>query len=890
MTTTVPESPKTDEDTVTLTIDGQSVEAAKGELLITAAQRAGVFIPRFCYHDRLKPVGMCRMCLVEIEGVRGLPPACTTPLTDGMVVHFKKDNVDKAQDGVLEFLLINHPLDCPVCDRGGECPLQDQTLSFGPGESRFVEEKRHWEKPIEISDHVLLDRERCIQCSRCTRFADDVAGDPLITFVERGGQTEVNTFPGDPFASYFSGNIVQICPVGALTAEPYRFNARPWDLVSNETTCSGCSIGCKGVAQSSRNEMVRFLGVDSQAINQGWLCDNGRYGFDFMQSPDRIRSPFILDGGKQQDTHLNTALDAAASVIAEAIAQHGPESIAFLGGAHGTNEDAYAISRLAKGVIGTSLVDSQLGNSLPADLVLSSRRARISDIDNAAAIITLGIDIKESLPLVFLRARKAFTENSIPLIDVNSFPAATKKMSTHHIDLVPGDEKQSERLIREAIQNLESHPEPTGGSPERSEGASEGSHKASNGKIILIAGDINTAQDRGTFSELVQSLLISENVYLLPAVTTSNMHGAYEMGLAPGLLPGRVADTSVSNVGTWPRVPTKVGAHSQSDTTSILRKAASGDVKVLILVGANPVAHFPDATLAQQALENCENIIALDAFLNESTQHADIFIPTTVANEKDGTVTNIEGRVQRVVQIVAPQGNVFDDWKIADLLSERLDSPTTFETVEDITNEIARVAPSFAHITTTVLSRARDGAIVPIDDNKDALVGSQAPLVQTPSWEPIASRAAADEDPVEELDHEEHHPSANIIYSAMITSAFERESAHAHHLDQYALRLVFIDSFHGPSTLKMNSGALAPVVSAQLNDVVRMHPKDLESISVRDDNLVRLVNDNGTVDIRVVPDKNMMRGIALATMTSSHPLRALVRADVSVTDLRVEGK
>ena len=278
MTSTQDPVNKIDDDTVTLTIDGKEVVAKKGELLISAAQKAGVFIPRFCYHDRLKPVGMCRMCLVEIEGVRGLPPACTTPVAEGMEVRFKENNVEKAQDGVLEFLLINHPLDCPVCDRGGECPLQDQTLSFGPGDSRFVEEKRHWEKPIEISDHVLLDRERCIQCSRCTRFADDVAGDPLITFVERGGHTEVNTFPGDPFASHFSGNIVQICPVGALTAKPYRFNARPWDLTSTETTCTKCSVGCKGVAQSSRNEMVRFLGVDSEPTNQGWLCDKGRGG------------------------------------------------------------------------------------------------------------------------------------------------------------------------------------------------------------------------------------------------------------------------------------------------------------------------------------------------------------------------------------------------------------------------------------------------------------------------------------------------------------------------------------------------------------------------------------------------------------------------------------
>ena len=237
VTTTEPEQ-DVQKDTVTVTVDGVTFEAQPGELLIKAAQEHGIYIPRFCWHERMKPVGMCRMCLVEIDGVRGLPPACTTPVAEGMVCHTETDTVKQVQDGVLEFLLINHPLDCPVCDRGGECPLQDQTLSFGPGESRFVEEKRHFEKPIPLSDLVLLDRERCIQCGRCTRFADEIAGDPLIDFVERGDRMQVLNFVDEPFDSYFSGNTVQICPVGALTASQYRFKARPWDLETVETSCN----------------------------------------------------------------------------------------------------------------------------------------------------------------------------------------------------------------------------------------------------------------------------------------------------------------------------------------------------------------------------------------------------------------------------------------------------------------------------------------------------------------------------------------------------------------------------------------------------------------------------------------------------------------------------
>ena len=245
----------------------------------------------------------------------GFPPACTTTVTDGMVCRTQTDAVKKIQDGVLEFLLINHPLDCPVCDRGGECPLQDQTLAFGPGESRFTEEKRHFEKPIPISDVVLLDRERCIQCARCTRFADEIAGDPLIDFVDRGDRTEVLNFPDHPFASYFSGNTVQICPVGALTAKPYRFHARPWDLATVETSCTTCAVQCRGALQSSTNRLVRFLGVDSEPVNHGWLCDKGRYGFEYVHDEQRVVEPLVRVGSDLVETPWPEALDSAAATL-----------------------------------------------------------------------------------------------------------------------------------------------------------------------------------------------------------------------------------------------------------------------------------------------------------------------------------------------------------------------------------------------------------------------------------------------------------------------------------------------------------------------------------------------------------------------------------------------
>ena len=407
-------------EAISFTLDGRTVTGNPGEMLIAAAERAGTYIPRFCYHPRMEPVGMCRMCLVEVDGPRGatLQPSCFIAVSEGMAVDTQSDKVKKAQDGVLEFLLANHPLDCPVCDKGGECPLQDQTLAYGPGESRFVEEKRHFEKPIAISDLVLLDRERCIQCARCTRFAAEVAGEAQIDFSGRGELVEVATFPTEPFSSYFSGNTVQICPVGALTATPYRFTARPWDLDQVESTCTTCSVGCRVAVQSSSNRLTRVLGIDSEPVNHGWLCDKGRFAFESVNgdvvdnAPEsdavadeavdvapatagqivslgasrgqflgevretgrfehgRLIEPQVRKNGELVAVSWGEALTAAAAGVISAKDAGGPDAVAVIGGARLTNESAYAWAKLAKGVIGTDSVDAQLGDGLPAELVL----------------------------------------------------------------------------------------------------------------------------------------------------------------------------------------------------------------------------------------------------------------------------------------------------------------------------------------------------------------------------------------------------------------------------------------------------------------------------------------------------------------------------------------
>lgn len=432
------------ETSVTITVDGVPVEAKPGELLIDAAERTGTYIPRFCHHPRMNPVGMCRMCIVEVDIGRGpgLQPSCMIHVSHDMTVVTDSDVVTKAQDGVLEFLLANHPLDCPVCDKGGECPLQDQAYSHGPGESRFVEEKRHFEKPIAISELVHLDRERCILCDRCTRFSDEVAGDALIHFIDRGGQTQVNTFPDHPFASYFSGNTVQICPVGALTAEPYRFKARPWDLDQTESTCTSCSVGCRVVVQASRNEVLRTQGVDVDGVNWGWLCDKGRFDFQAIHSEDRLGTPLVRsqdEDAAHAEVPWSTALNAAAEAVRFALATTGPSGVGVVGGGRLTNESAYAWAKLSKGVIGTDNVDAQLGDGLPADAVLGLPRATIDELCTpGGTIIVVGTDVKEELPVLYLRIRHAVVEDGATLIEIVPRRTGLSSIAAHTLIYTPG--------------------------------------------------------------------------------------------------------------------------------------------------------------------------------------------------------------------------------------------------------------------------------------------------------------------------------------------------------------------------------------------------------------------------------------------------------------------
>ncbi|MDH5615562.1 MAG: NADH-quinone oxidoreductase subunit NuoG [Acidimicrobiia bacterium] len=687
-------------DLVKITIDGREHDVPAGELVIKAAQDHGTYIPRFCWHPRMKEVGMCRMCLVEIETPRGtiLTTACTTPAASGMVVHTASKTAKKAQEGILEFLLINHPLDCPVCDKGGECPLQDQTVAYGPGESRFVEEKRHFEKPIPISDLVFLDRERCILCARCTRFADEIAGDPLIEFKDRGNYTQVQTFPDLPFSSYFSGNTVQICPVGALTASAYRFKARPWDLRRVESSCSHCTVGCRIAVESSQNDVLRFNGVDNDATNQGWLSDKCRFGFEFVGSENRLRSPLIKVDGEFREATWAEALDVVADRLGAIIEEHGGEAVGGIGGARSTNEEAYAFGKFMRTVVGSNHLDAQLNDGLDARFLAGvSPRAKIGDLDRAATILLWAPDLKEESGSLYLRVRHAVQERGAKLVVVHPRRTGLDDRATHKLTYRPGE---GPALLADLA----------GG---------EGDYAAvletlSRGPVVAILGRPGLTEQAELAEAVAGFALGLPDAKVLPFVRRSNVFGALDMGVAPSLLPGRVAvddaEAMAQLEAVWGPIPT----HEARDTLGILEGLALGDLKALVLLGADPVRDVPDGFLARRGIEGADFVVAVDLFLTDSSELADVVLPAEGFGEKEGTVTNLEGRVQKVNRVVAGPGQSQADWTILDDISRRLGKPLGFASAEAISKEIADVAPAYVGVTWELLEwDEKEGAIVP---------------------------------------------------------------------------------------------------------------------------------------------------------------------------------
>jgi len=684
---------------VTITINGVEHDVPAGEWLITAAENVGHYIPRFCFHEKLVPVGKCRACLVEVEGPRGksLMPSCTMPVSDGMVVDTESAVVTKAQKGVLEFLLINHPLDCPVCDKGGECPLQDQAYAYGPGESRFIEEKRTFLKPLPVSDLVLLDRERCVLCDRCVRVADDVAGDPLLVFSERGNSVQIRTFPDEPFASYFSGNTVQLCPVGALTSVDYRFKARPWDLSHTTSVSLVDTVHSTVDVQTSRGRIVRVYGIENDAVNEGWLSDKDRFAFSAVHADTRVSVPMIRKEDRFEEATWNEALH----LIASRLGGYKGSEVAAIGGAHNTNEEAFVLGKFMRTVIGSAHIDSQIGDGINPHLAAAvTPRAVIDDLDSAATIFVWGPDLKESLPVLYLRVRKAVRQGAT-LVVVNPAPTGLDSIATHVVSYRAGTGSDALRKLSSGDGDM-----------------AQVRQALDVGPVVALVGRTSVAEDPD-LTECVAAFGRSlPDAKILPILERSNIFGALDMGLAPTLLPGRISIDSRQGSETLEAAWGPLPDHHGRGTMSILEDTIDGDTAALLLIGTDPVADCPNPKVALAALEAAEFVVAVDAFITESSVHADVILPAAVWGEVDGTVTNLEGRVQRIRPSVQAAGQTRTLYSVLDDLAHHMGVELGASNLSMISKEIADIAPTYEGVTVDFLTFEGDpnGVVVPLDN------------------------------------------------------------------------------------------------------------------------------------------------------------------------------
>jgi NADH-quinone oxidoreductase subunit G len=693
------------EDLVTLTIDGFEISVPKGTLIIRAAERLGIEIPRFCDHPLLEPAGACRQCLVEVTDLgngRGMPkPAasCTTTVTPGMVVKTQLTSpvADKAQQGVMEMLLINHPLDCPICDKGGECPLQNQAMSNGRGDSRFVDVKRTWPKPIAISPNVLLDRERCVSCQRCTRFSDEIAGDPFIDLLERGWQQEIGTSPEQPFQSYFSGNTVQICPVGALTGASYRFQARPFDLQSTPSVCEHCASGCDQRSDWRRSRITRRLAGDDPEVNEEWNCDKGRWAFHYATQSDRLLTPLVRDeSGILVETSWPDALERAAAGLREAVDRGG---VGVLPGGRLTEEDAYAYAKFARVALATNDIDYRVRPHSDEELAfLGSHVAGVSpehvsyrSLEAAPAVLLAGFEPEDESPIVFLRLRKAVRRGTRVWAVAALASNGLAKLSGTLLQAVPGGEASAlDALPADVVEAL------------RADGA------------VILVGE-RLASSPGALSAAA-SLATQTGARLAWVPRRAGERGAVDVGALPTLLPGGrpIADAAArADVEqAWDAsVPTTPGR----DANGILAATRDGALAALVIGGVDP-DDFADPALAAEALDRAGFIVSLEIRRSTVTERADVVLPVAPPAEKSGRYVTWEGR-RRPFDLTLYGTGAISDARVLHTLAEELDVDLGLPTAEAARAELLRLGAGTSrlaapHVAPTTPATPRQGQAV----------------------------------------------------------------------------------------------------------------------------------------------------------------------------------
>jgi NADH-quinone oxidoreductase subunit G len=649
--------PRPEPKTISFTIDGLEVQAPENAMLVDAAKHGDVEIPVFCYEPKLgNPVGACRMCLVEIEGIPKLQTGCSTPVKDGMVVHTQTDRVKTAQQSVVEFLLINHPLDCPVCDKGGECPLQDITFGWGPGHSRFIEPKRHFVKPLELSPTIAIDRERCILCYRCARFSQEISEDHQLVLLERGAHSYISTFDGHPYVAPFSGNIVELCPVGALTSRPYRFRARPWDIEDAGSVCTLCPAQCNVTLTVRDDRVLRVLARENDEVDDGWLCDAGRFAYPALGGEERIVEPMVRDGGELRTVSWERALQAAAAGLKRA----GERTGALVGG-EATNEEGFLLARLMREGLHSPHLDSRragaggvLSLELHRALADPALQAKVSDLEFAHTVLVLDADPLQDMPILDLRLRKGVRRHGMRLHQAST-----------------ADLLSSERTV-ELTEQL----------------------KAAGEEVVILWGERLTAGPDGAAAaqallDLAQTLSLADisGAGLLEIPSGANGRGLREAGVLPNAGPGLSEPDETSG----------------KDARAIAEGLAAGELAALYLLQSDPLEDLPDRELWEQALERASTVVAHASFLTDGLRdHADVVFPAEAYAEKEGTIVHPDGRLQRLRPAVGRPGkfgSTLAGWQVLADLATRLGLDLGVLTGSMASQQLFDAVPFYAGLT-----------------------------------------------------------------------------------------------------------------------------------------------------------------------------------------------
>ena len=737
MTTTAPPN------TVTLTVDGQEVSVPPGTLVVEAARMAGVDVPIFCYHPKLSLAGACRMCVCEIgmpppPGQPARPPAlltsCTTRVAPGMVVNTMAGGALKARESVIEFLLINHPLDCPVCDAGGECPLQDNSHAWGPKESRFEEDKRLARKGAALSPLVVLDQERCIVCYRCTRFMAEIPGQAELDFYGRGYNSQLRTINDRAMESHFQGNIIELCPCGALTSETYRFKARPHDLDHADSVCAQCPVGCNVIFDTRAGELARVRARQNEAVNEIWLCDKGRFGHHYVSSEERLSTPMVKgEDGALRAASWPEAIGSAAVRLQQIKEQHGGQAIGVIGGRNLTNEDCYALSRFAREVLETPNVDHRVGaRSATANpfarFGLNSFNTAYVDAERAGAIFLFGTDIYEEMPVFWLRVRKG-VKNGARLLVANPRATEADRIAARRLRYRPGSELAVLRgLLAALVDNPPMEPPAAGvgaqhaapaptpaapAPPPAAEGqpAPEPRPRDLSGlRSVLGGATVDTAaQESGLQADTLRAAaeilagargpLIYAGARLMEhpdaeaiAAALVNLATALGNHSAVNLFPAGANDRGAEYAGL---VPDEGGLPAGE----IIAQAAEGTIKALYLVGENVLATHPDADQARRALSNAELVVVHELFPTDTARQADVVFAAASVAEKDGTMTNAEGRIQRLFRALRTEAaDVRPDWRILSDLSGEMGEPLGYAAATELTSDLLADLPAYAGV------------------------------------------------------------------------------------------------------------------------------------------------------------------------------------------------